>query len=399
MADNRGPELLIVNIVFFVVTACIVIMRCYTRICITKAFGADDWLMVIATAFFLGYIICSNLGVRFGTGQHKVDLAPENYETAKMLWWFCYLFFGITMCAAKLSFGWLLLRIVCKPAHAYIIYSTSAIVMIAAIIFFFVTVLQCNPVTKFWKEDEPGYCIPPRIFTDLAYLYSAVSVVTDLSYALLPAFVIWHVQLRTRIRFILIILMGLGCLASCAVIVRILYFRHFSDPDFLYATTDIAIWSTIEMGLGISAASFSTLRPLARSLGWSIGFSSSGSVPSGGNNHNNNNNTPLTVGQIDSRRPSRISRSQHRSNNRDRDIYTQRSQESQDRLHGSARRGSIRTLASQQTTAYTTSDPRSRTASHDKGEAEWVALSDLERQAVDDDNAPHGKITPNEYVL
>lgn len=387
----------------------------------------------------MGYIICSNLGVRFGTGQHKADLTPENYETAKMLWWFCYLFFGITMCAAKLSFGWLLLRIVCKPAHAYIIYATSAIVMLAGIIFFFVTLFQCNPVTKFWKEDQPGYCIPPRIFTDLAYLYSAVSMVTDLSYALLPAFVIWHVQLRTRIRFILIILMGLGCLyvflslssrvvlessllthyyrASCAVIVRILYFSRFSDPDFLCtdnhpptslihvtnnsftlgATTDIAIWSTIEMGLGISAASFSTLRPLARSLGWSIGFSSSGSVPSGGNN--NNNNTPLTVGQIDSRRPSRISKSQQRSKNRDRDIYTQRSQESQDRLHGSARRGSIRTMASQQTTAYTTSDPRSRTASHDKGEAEWVALSDLERQAVDDDNAPHSKITPNEYVL
>ncbi len=39
------------------------------------------------------------------------------------------------------------------------------------------------------------------------------------------------------------------------------------------ATVDIAIWSTIEMGLAISAASFSTLRPLARSLGWSVGGS------------------------------------------------------------------------------------------------------------------------------
>lgn len=122
------------------------------------------------------------------------------------------------MCAAKLSFGWLLLRIVCKPAHAYIIYATSSIVMLAAIIFFFVTIFQCNPVSKYWKEDQPGYCMPPRIFIDLAYLYSAVSVVTDLAYALLPAFVIWHVQLRTRIRFILIILMGLGCLYVSSVL-------------------------------------------------------------------------------------------------------------------------------------------------------------------------------------
>lgn len=49
MADNRGPELLIVNIVFFVVSAIIVLLRCYTRAFVAKAFGKDDWLMVIAT--------------------------------------------------------------------------------------------------------------------------------------------------------------------------------------------------------------------------------------------------------------------------------------------------------------------------------------------------------------
>lgn len=51
----------------------------------------------------------------------------------------------------------------------------------------------------------------------------------------------------------------------------------------LGATVDIAIWSTIEMGLAISAASFSTLRPLARSLGWNIGFTYQDSAPSGEN--------------------------------------------------------------------------------------------------------------------
>ena len=34
--------------------------------------------------------------------------------------------------------------------------------------------------------------------------------------------------------------------------------------DFLYATVNIAIWSNIETGLGISAGSLATLRPLLR---------------------------------------------------------------------------------------------------------------------------------------
>lgn len=40
------------------------------------------------------------------------------------------------------------------------------------------------------------------------------------------------------------------------------------------ATTDIAIWTTIEMSLAISAASISALRPLIKAVGWKFGLSS-----------------------------------------------------------------------------------------------------------------------------
>lgn len=57
----------------------------------------------------------------------------------------------------------------------------------------------------------------------------------------------------------------------------------FKDPDFLWATVDIAIWSDIEQGLAITAGSLATLRPLWRQISTSLGFlSSSGpSNPSG----------------------------------------------------------------------------------------------------------------------
>lgn len=49
MRDNRGPELLAVNIVFCVIAGCIVTLRCITRIWLVRAFGVDDWLMVLAS--------------------------------------------------------------------------------------------------------------------------------------------------------------------------------------------------------------------------------------------------------------------------------------------------------------------------------------------------------------
>jgi hypothetical protein len=39
-----------------------------------------------------------------------------------------------------------------------------------------------------------------------------------------------------------------------------------NEADFLYATSDVAIWSTCETGIGITASSLATLRPLIRQV-------------------------------------------------------------------------------------------------------------------------------------
>lgn len=55
--------------------------------------------------------------------------------------------------------------------------------------------------------------------------------------------------------------------ASSATIVRFPYLYSLTDiSDFLYSTSDVAIWSTIETGLGITAAGVATLRPLLKTF-------------------------------------------------------------------------------------------------------------------------------------
>lgn len=56
-----------------------------------------------------------------------------------------------------------------------------------------------------------------------------------------------------------------GNRASTATLVRIPYLSGLSDVDnFLHSTYQVAIWSTIETGIAISASSLATLRPLFR---------------------------------------------------------------------------------------------------------------------------------------
>jgi hypothetical protein len=55
--------------------------------------------------------------------------------------------------------------------------------------------------------------------------------------------------------------------ASAATIIRFPYVPGLSNTaDFLYATTDVAIWSITETGLGITASAAATLRPLFRTF-------------------------------------------------------------------------------------------------------------------------------------
>ena len=55
--------------------------------------------------------------------------------------------------------------------------------------------------------------------------------------------------------------------ASVATIVRLPYARGLLDqPDYLYHSADIGLWSTVEIGVALIASSLATLKPLFRRL-------------------------------------------------------------------------------------------------------------------------------------
>jgi hypothetical protein len=49
----NGNQLIGVSVAFFVITYLSVILRCYVRIKITRAFSIDDWLMITS-------LVCRN---------------------------------------------------------------------------------------------------------------------------------------------------------------------------------------------------------------------------------------------------------------------------------------------------------------------------------------------------
>ncbi|KAF2123136.1 hypothetical protein BDV96DRAFT_481277 [Lophiotrema nucula] len=271
---NRGSQLLGIDATFAVLAPIAVLLRCYVRLFMVKAFGVDDWLMTFSTSSFICYCSFSMVGVHYGTGHHKWDMKRENWQLAMRAWWFCFLFYAVTMISSKLSIGFFMLRITVKKVHIWVIYAAMGISVLAGVTFFFVCLFQCHPVSYFWMEDESGgKCMDIKVIIGLAYLYSVFSVISDFTFAILPGFLIWDLQLRRTTKVVLIPLLAMGCIASSAVVVRFAYLHKFTDPDFLWATLDIAIWSTIEQGLAITAGSLATLRPLMQIVTHKLGLS------------------------------------------------------------------------------------------------------------------------------
>ncbi|KAH1487119.1 hypothetical protein KXW25_009407 [Aspergillus fumigatus] len=231
--DDRSLEVKVVAAVFMAIASVTVILRCYVRLFVVKAFGWDDGAMVIA-----------------------------------MLWYLMFCGFG-----CKVSVCIFLRRITVKRLHIWILYCVIALTAIAGLAFMLIMLLQCRPIEYFWTRTAldpsiPGSCIDIHIVIAMTYVYSAFAALCDFTVGILPIFMVHKLHMRRQTKIAVIGILSMACMYCLlsAVIIRIPWVHTFADPDFLYATVEIALWSNIEVGLGISAGSLATLRPLLRML-------------------------------------------------------------------------------------------------------------------------------------
>lgn len=165
------------------------------------------------------------------------------------------------MIASKVSIGYFLLRITPRRLDVLIIWAVMIISVLTGVVFFFVTLFQCSPVSFFWNKDQNGSCINIDAIIALTYLYSVFNVICDFTFALLPVFLIMKLNMdrKTKIALIPIVLMACAYVdrfcpitnvdrlvltrdsASSAVVVRFAYVKDFKNPDFLCKSTAVSV--------------------------------------------------------------------------------------------------------------------------------------------------------------
>ncbi|PNS21980.1 hypothetical protein CAC42_578 [Sphaceloma murrayae] len=276
MAEDKSREVLALAVIFMFFTTATMATRFYVRVKIIKAIGADDWTMLGAYSLFMAYLICQLGGVRYGTGRRIGDLERDDAQRALSFWFLCEIFYAPATTLVKVSVGLFLLRITVSKVQIWIIRIFIAGSLIFGIIYTFLIIFQCNPIS-FWWDLNPastGKCINATVFAICAYIISALNTAADFTFALLPMFLVWNTSMNKKTRGLVCVLLGMASVAGVATVVRIPYLstlNHYKG-DFLWNTTEVAMLTTVEVGLGITAACAATFRPLVqRWLGSSRG--------------------------------------------------------------------------------------------------------------------------------
>ncbi|KAK8007322.1 hypothetical protein PG989_001312 [Apiospora arundinis] len=255
---------LAVTVVLGALSIVTVTLRIYVRSSI-KALALDDYLMTIGLLFFVACCTFTSMDVYSGLGHHDVafttGLSKDDsyFLTVHAAKWL--VFFQITYAWSlpfiKSSICWALLRFTTARRYVYPLWAVMIFSVGITFVGFVAVMVNCTPFAASWD--------PSGRISQISYVISAISVITDWACAIIPAFVIWGVEDEQEPQDHSDVYPGFR--ASISTIVRLPYLQFYNVPtDYYYNVCNIVIWSIVECGVGIIAGSLPSLRPLLKKI-------------------------------------------------------------------------------------------------------------------------------------
>ncbi|RMZ73388.1 cation-transporting atpase 4 [Pyrenophora seminiperda CCB06] len=211
-----------------------------------KAWGMDDYLMLVGILLFSVTASLCIVCCFYGSGQLAKDLPPLAIQKGIKLFYIAEYFYAISAMFIKISVAVAILRIAAgRRPYEVGLWALIGATVVAAAVFCIGIANICHPINTLWGESK-GTC-NLQLNTNVSLFYSAIEIAADFSLSLLPAILLWNVQMKTRVKASVMVMLGLA---------------SFNPNEFLFGTGKIGFWSLTEEGIGIIAGSLPSLRPL-----------------------------------------------------------------------------------------------------------------------------------------
>ena len=136
----------------------------------------------------------------------------------------------------KLSIGLFLFRLADQRRYKWILGVSIVIVGVWSLTLFFWNIFQCSPVPAQWDytilaRDPEAHCVSADEIVSAAYALSALTILSDWLYALLPIPMIWRVRMTPQAKLSVIAVLSLGVFASVATLIRLKFLADLTDTS------------------------------------------------------------------------------------------------------------------------------------------------------------------------
>lgn len=209
-----------------------------------------------------------------GGFRHLYYLLLDGADTERITYWNYLIQFITTFsyAPAKTAVAILVLRIVGPKAtdrhggwRKWLIYVTMTLVWITTTINCIMTYVQCDPPTALWNEEaaKTATCWDPEVEPDFAMWGGALNVFADAVLAIIPASLIYNLNMDIKKRINLCILLGLGVIAAVCGIVKMTYLGSLSEhEDITWETYNLIVWAGSELFVLIFCGSVPPIKPV-----------------------------------------------------------------------------------------------------------------------------------------
>ncbi|OAA59570.1 hypothetical protein SPI_05768 [Niveomyces insectorum RCEF 264] len=253
--SRRG---VIIGVISFILpfTAAVVLLRFYTRHYLSRAVGADDWMMLVSLILAIVDGTTMLLMTTRGLGHHMWTVSADAVKTYNMYFYLSIVFYYSCLGTVKTAILLQYLRVFAVKMRKI---TLVALVLIGlwSTALVLVSVFACRPIRGFWDHTVPATCVP-----DLPqwYVNAAGNIATDVIIFTLPIPVLWRLNLPRTQRLSLIAIFGLGFFTCTISVIRITFLNLNGDDT--YANVAAACWSIAELCCAIVCSSLPTLRPV-----------------------------------------------------------------------------------------------------------------------------------------
>ncbi|KAH7368699.1 hypothetical protein B0T11DRAFT_277500 [Plectosphaerella cucumerina] len=285
--EERGPALMIVELVVLPLALICLGLRLYVRLAIVRKTWWDDWLMVMAAVFGTSVTVCVILATQlYGWNLHVWDLQTEQMVQGRQISIAAQTLFLIASGLVKLSILASYLRI--APIGSWfrrLTWATLGLVVSLVIVFLIVLWTQCIPIQYYWRvhPDSVTKCIaewPPLAGQTIS------TIVADTIVYLLPLPTLWRLRLPLFQRISLMVLFSMGVVVVAAACARTYWAYHVTTQTFdvTWEGFELWIWTAVEVSLGIICGCVPVLRRLlpAKLSGSSYGNTARETAPGNG---------------------------------------------------------------------------------------------------------------------